>query len=338
VLLVCAALFVQSMRNVSQLDLGFRTDNRLTLAMDPALGGYDEARGRHFFENLLQRVRALPGVLSASTASSLPIGFNNSGSEVFARGQPSAPEERKFSLNNAVDTEYFTAMGIPILQGRAFAEEDAADTRGVAVVNQTLAEELWPGQDPLGRQLSTESPEGPFLTVIGVARNGKYNLPGESPQPYLYLPAAQSYRSERTLLVHTRGEPTEMLPPVRREIRALDPEMALFDVRSMETHIRQGKGAFLFQVGSGLVGSFGLIGILVAAVGLYGLMAYSVSRRTHEIGVRLALGATRSRIVAMVMRRALVLAGLGSAAGLAFAFAFTGSLSNLLVGWAPRTL
>jgi putative ABC transport system permease protein len=336
-LLTCAALFLESLRNFASMDLGFRTDHRLILTTEPGLLDYDEARGRAFHRDLLDRVRALPGVVAASATATVPIGVGNYGTQVWAEGRERREEERHSSIPyNVVDTGYFEVMGTPILRGRGFVDDDGPDSRKVVVVNEVLAERLWPGEEALGRRLSVEGPEGPFLDVVGVARLSRYNLPGEAPQGYLYLPFSQRYRSSRILEVHTEGDPRALIPRIRREIAALDPQMPVYDVRTMETHIREGKGAVLFQFASGIVGSFGLIGVVLACVGLYGVMAYSVTQRVHELGVRMAVGATGARILALVLRQGLVLILAGVAVGLAGAFALTGRFSGLLVGVSPR--
>lgn len=336
VLLICAALFVQSMRNAAGMDLGFRTENRLLLSLDTELQRYDEGRGRLFFRDLLDRVRALPGVRSATLTWMLPISVNNADTKVFAEGQVVTKDSAPLVVfYTVVDTDYFTTLGTPIVQGRGIVPDDKEDSRGAVVVNEYLAERLWPGQNPLGKRLSLESASGPFLEVVGVARNGIYNLPGEAPRGYLYVPFSQNYRAERVLIAHTAGDPLEQLPAIRSQVAALDPELPLFDVRTMETHIRQGKGALVFKLASGLVGGFGLVGMLLAAIGLYGVVAYSVSQRTHEIGVRMALGASPSKILRMVVRQGMTLTLVGIGLGWLGALALTRLVANLLVDISP---
>ena len=180
-----------------------------------------------------------------------------------------------------------------------------------------------------------ESQDGPFLDVVGVAKTSTYNLPGETPGPFLYLPLLQSYRALQTLHVHTEAEPSALVATIRGEIQSRDRDMPLFDVRTMEQHLRGGKAALIFQLGSGLVGSFGLIGVVLACIGLYGVMAYWVSQRVHEMGVRMALGATSKDVLGLVLRHGVTLTVIGVALGLAGAFALTRSFANLLVGVGP---
>jgi predicted permease len=234
-----------------------------------------------------------------------------------------------------VGSDYFRTLDIPLVAGRSFTDHDTETSRGVVIVNQVLADQLWPGQDPLTQRLSVKSPEGPFLDVVGVAKTSVYNLPGETPSPFLYLPSSQSYRGLQTLHVHTEAEPSALVGTIRAEIHSRDPDMGLFDVRTMRTHLREGKAALLFQLGSGLVGSFGLIGLLLACVGLYGVMSYWVTQRVHDIGVRMALGATPRDVLGLVLRQGVTLAAIGIALGLLGAFALTRSFANLLVGIGP---
>lgn len=202
-------------------------------------------------------------------------------------------------------------------------------------LSDAAAERYWPGQDPIGKRLRIDSSGNPAIEVVGIARPAKYILPAEKPRPMLFLPFAQNYVADQVLQLHTQGDPLALVPVIRAQVAALDPEMPIFDVRTMETHIREGKATVLFTLGSSLVGSFGLIGIVLAAVGLSGVIAYSVSRRTHEIGVRMALGASRAQVLGMVMRQGVVLTGIGLIVGGVVALVFTRSFANLLAGVSP---
>lgn len=335
-LLISAGLFVRSMQNFSAMDLGFRTENHLMLTVDAGLRGLREQEGRLFFRTLLDRVRALPGVRSASLGTTVPIGMGQDGTRLYAEGRVASREEQQISVFcSRVASDYFDTMGVPIVAGRPITRDDTEASRGVVVVNEVLAEQLWPGLDPLTQRLSVESQDGPFLDVVGVAKVHVYNLPGEDPWPFLYLPLAQSYRSLRTVHVHTEANPTALAATIRGEIQALDPDMPVFDVRSMENHLREGKAALMLKLGSGLAGAFGLIGLVLACIGLYGVMAYWVTQRVHEMGVRMALGASSGDILSMVLRHAGALTASGVALGLGAAFLLTRSLANLLVGVGP---
>ena len=335
VLLVCAGLFLRSTLNAANEDMGFEMKGRLIVAMDAELRQYDEARGRAFYRQLLERVRALPGVKKASLASFLPIGFNSDADEILLEGAVPDPETLlPFAYVNYVSTGYFESMGMPILRGRDFNENDNQSSKKVVIVNQKMAEQLWPAQDPIGRRFSINGLKGPWLEVIGVTRVVKFQLPAEKPTAGYYTPLLQTYRSEQVLQVHAQGDPLRMAPAVRAEVRALDPDMPTGDVRTLEEHILYGK-AILFHIATAIMGAFGLIGMALAAVGLYGVMAFIVNQRTHEIGVRMALGASGSSVLGMVVRQGLSRAAIGIALGLAGAFAVTRLLANYLLGVTP---
>ncbi len=336
VLLISAALFVQTTRNTVDIDMGFQLENRLVVAMDTEIRQYDEARSRVFYRELLERVRSLPGVLSASTGRFLPIGFGSGFREVYLEGKiPEKDATVTGTFYNVVSTDYFKTMGMPILQGRAFTEDDKEKSRLVTIVNNTMAEKFWPGENPIGKRFSTKGPEGPFLEVVGVTSTVKFAIPSESPKSGIYFPFQQDYRSDLVLHVHTQGNPLPLVSSVRAEIQRLDADMPIWDVRTMEKHIREGK-MILFDYASGMVATFGLIGLILAAIGLYGVMSYAVSQRTHEIGVRMALGASSGSILGMVVRQGLLLTLIGLALGTLAAFGLTPSFANLLVGVSPR--
>jgi predicted permease len=335
VLLVCAGLFFRTTQNAAQLDMGFDRNNRLIVGMDTEILHYDEARSREFYRQLLERIRALPGVISATASAYLPVGFNTGMREILVEGQvPDSVEAMPMAFHNVVQTDYFRTMGMPILNGRELLETDTEESRPVAVINQVMAEQFWPGQDPIGRRFSISGKDGPFLEVVGVTGVVKFSLPAESPAPGYYRPFRQSYRSDQVLIVHTRGEPTNLVSAVRGEIQALDPEMPVWDVRSMEMHILRGKMT-LFHIATGIVAGFGFIGLALAAVGLYGVMAFIVNERQHEIGIRMALGATGAGVLGMILRQAMARTALGIVLGLVGAVAAARLLTNFLVGVTP---
>ena len=344
VLLVTAGLFVRSAVNVKEQDMGFVQENRLLISMDTEMRQYDEARGKLFYRELVDRVRTLPGVRSASTARFLPVGFNNGGRDITMEGEaPDTNRNRRFSFYNVVGVDYFKTMGMPILQGRTFTRDDATtgkeenreNSHLVVIINDTAAEEYWPGENPLGKKVSISGSEGPFREIVGVTRTVKFTLPAESPYPGIYLPYEQMYRSDQTLHVYTEGEPTQMIKAVRAEISRLDAEMPVWDVRSMRDHIQNGK-MVLFNLATKVVGSFGLIGIILAAIGLYGVMSSAVAQQTHEIGVRMALGASTSKILGMVLQQGALLTAIGLILGTIVASFLTPFMASMLVGISPR--
>jgi len=335
VLLVCAGLFLRSTQNAARQDMGFDMKDRLIIAMDTEMRQYDEARGREFYRQLLDRVRSLPGVQAATTSAYLPIGFGSGMREILVEGQvPESDKALPIAFYNVVQTDYFRAMGMPILKGRDFDDNDTPESRPVAIVNSVMAEKMWPGEDPIGRRFSINGVKGPYREVVGVTRVVKFVLPAERPSPGYYLPYRQNYRSDQVLIVHTQGDALRLAPAVRAEVQALDTEMPIWDVRTMEEHILRGK-MVLFHIATALVGGFGGIGLVLAAVGLYGVMAFIVGQRTHEIGVRMALGASPAGVLGMVVRQGLLKAAVGVALGLLGAFAVARLLTNYLVGVTP---
>ena len=342
ILLVTAGLFVRTAFNATKQDMGFVQENRLLVAMDTEMRQYDDDRGKRFYRELLDNVRSLPGVRSASTARFLPVGFNNGGRDITMEGEvPDPNRKRRFSFYNIVGVDYFKTMGMPIHQGRTFTRNDTVDEeengRLVVIINDTAAEEYWPGENPLGRMVSISGSDGPFREIVGITRTVNFTLPSESPHPGIYLPYEQMYRSDLVLHVHTEGNPTQMISAVRAEINRLDPEMPIWDVRSMKDHIQKGK-MVLFNLATKVVGSFGVIGIILAAIGLYGVMSYTVAQRTHEIGVRMALGASAPKILGLVLRQGALLTAIGLALGMVGASFLTPSFASMLVGVGPRDL
>ncbi len=337
ILLISTGLFVRSLDNVSQIDPGFKTENRFMLALDPGLGNYDEPRTRVFFRDLLTRVRAIPGVRSAATAFSVPVGFNQIGGRVYEEGAGEGDKETRNRLitYNTVSSDYFSTMGVRVLDGRAFTDEDRSDTRKVAIVNQRMADLFWPGEEAIGKRISVDSPDGPFREVVGIAATGFYFVPGEAPNPHFYVPYSQYYRSSQILFVQG-NDSNRLLPMIRREVAALDPDMPVSDVRTLRSHLVDGKAAILFRVPAAMLGIFALIGAVLAFTGLYGVIALSVTQRAHEIGVRVALGATTANVVRLISKKGLWLTGIGIVVGLGGTYAVTSIFANLLVGVSAR--
>ena len=335
VLLVSTALFVQSMSNMSEADPGFDMRNRLILTMDTDLRDYEGEKSESFFRDVLDRIRALPGVQAAATARFVPIGFENAFSTIYLEGEGEGlteDEETRQALYNMVSTDYFSTMSIPIFDGRSITERDTDSSRKVTVINQMMADSYWPDQNPLGKRFSMEGPGGPFLEIIGVAKTGFYTVPGESPIPSFYMPMTQKHTAQQTLFVHTLTEPTSLLAAVRTEIRSLDPKMPIFEVRTLESHVKEGKADVLFNLPAKLVGAFAIIGVVLAGLGLYGVMGYSVTQRTHEIGLRVALGSSSAGIIRLILSKGIAIGGAGIGLGLLLSYGLTKTFANLLVG------
>jgi putative ABC transport system permease protein len=329
-LLVAAGLLARSLHAAERVELGFRHEGVLNLHMDVAHLGYPERRGGIFFEEAERRVRAIPGVEDVAFAFTIPMGYIRIRASVQAYGSPRPGGDRVTAGKNIVSAGYFRTMGIPVVRGRSFSPEDAASSHGVAVINGRLGDLLWPGQDPVGRRFSASGPNGPWYEVVGVTQTGRYGTLFEDPQPYFYAFEAQEYLALRVLHIRTSLPPEALAAPVERAIRELEPDLPLYDVQSMTRSLGGGYGLFLVRLGAATSLVFGALGLVLALLGIYGVVAYRASRRTHEIGVRLALGAAPADILRLVLREGvtLVLAGLG--AGLVVSLAGSRVLDRLV--------
>jgi predicted permease len=335
-LLVVAGLFVRSSQNAEHTYLGFDPHNVLNVTMETRTIGFDQPRTEQFFREMRDRIRALPGVESASIGTTVPMGYSNEVSRVFAEGQPQSNQDAApRAFYSAIDPAYFTTMRIPLLRGRLFTDQDTAKTPRVAIVNEAMANKLWPGQDPLGKRFSDAAASGPFLEVVGVARQGKYNDPVDTTTMFYYEPIAQNFRSFVTLQLRTANAPEALIPVVEQQIRSLAPALPLTDVQTMEESLGGANGFFLFRMGSRFTVVLGLLGLVLALVGVYSVISYAASQKTHEIGVRMALGAGRGDILKMVLRQGFVLVGAGLIAGLVLSFLAGRGIGSLLVGVSP---
>jgi predicted permease len=334
VLLVVAGLFVRSLQVAQRIDIGFDPEQVLTLRLDPHQVGYDVDRSIVFYEELERRIRALPGVEHAAFSFSIPMGYMIGGCPLEAEGQPLDALTRPAVAYNSIGTDYFTTLRMPIVRGRAFDVHDVAASAQVAIVNETLATRLWPGQSPLGRRLRVlcfQQANQPWWQVVGVARDSKYIAVFEQPTPYLYLPITQTKPSMRVAQIRSTLPPAELMARVQTEIAGLDPEIPIADVRTMRQAIAGGFGYLLFRVGTLQAAAMGLIGLVLAVVGVYGVVSYGASQRAREIGIRLALGAHPGDVRRLVLRQGARLVIAGVAAGLVVSVAVTRLLTRLLV-------
>jgi putative ABC transport system permease protein len=329
-------LLLRSLREATAIDPGFKADKVLALNLDVSLQGYDAERGAQFYKQLVTRVSALPGVRSADIASRAPLAFGFQRT-VFLEGEVPSEKERGVLVNVAnVGPDYFRTLEMPLASGRPFGAEDTEISPPVAIVNQTMAKRFWPGQEAIGRSFKFPLPngrDGEFtapIRVVGVARNSKYVTLGEQPIPFIYLAARQNYTPAMTLLVRSEGDPSTVLPQLRQEIVNMDPGLPIFNVRPLTTQI---EGAlFLSRVGAFLIAAFGALALLLTTVGTYGVLAYTVTRRVPEIGLRMALGAGPGKILGMVIGNGMTLVGAGIAAGIAASLLLARSLTPILFG------
>ena len=331
-LLACAGFFIRSFQNSANVDMGFRVDHTLMMSVDLGLQGYSEERGQQFYKQISDRVKSLPGVRDASFAAYIPMGYENDIVNVYPDGQPVDNKSRaETSFNNQVQPDYFRAVGVHVIKGREFTEADSATAPKVAIVNETFANKIWPGQDPTGRIFRTEK-DGPAIQVVGLTRTGKYTFLYETPQLFVYFPVAQRYVAAATLMVYSQDDPLRLVGPVRDQIQQLDGSLPVFDVNTMEAHVEYGKPLLPARLGAMLVGAFGMLGLVLATVGVYGVVSYSVSQRTHEIGIRSALGAQRRNVLGMVLKQGMTMALIGTAIGIVLAFLLFRGLHSVLYG------
>lgn len=335
VLLVVAGLFVRSSQNAEHTYLGFDSHNLVNFSMETRTIGYNMPKTQQFFRDLTEHVRALPGVESVSIASSIPMGYSSNNSDAYAEGQTYSDKKAvPQALYNAVDASYFANMHIPVLRGRALNEHDTETSPKVAVVNEAMAKKLWPNEDALGKRFSTKS-GGPLMEVVGIARQGRYNDPADDTTMFYYQPQLQNQKTFVTLQVRTAIAPASIIPMVEQQIQNLAPGLPLTDVQTMDEALGGVNGFFLYRVGSRFTVALGLLGLMLALVGVYSVISYAAAQKTHEIGVRMALGAGRGDILKMVLRQGFVLVGAGLVVGLVLTFIAGRGLGSLLVGVSP---
>jgi predicted permease len=318
-LLAISATLVRGFRNVLTAGPGFRTDRIFLTSFDTQFANYSQDQSLRFYQNLLDRARAAPGVKSAALISSLPMIASESAGIVPEGWQLPAGEHSIGTLCASISDGYFQTMGIPILEGRAVLETDREDTPLVAVVNQHMAHHYW-GANALGKRFQLKDAGQAMVEVVGVAKMAKYLWAGEAPTDFVYLPYRQRAGSKLTLLAESQApDAATVAPPLREAVHGLDPGMPVFDVRTMHDFYTQ-RAVKVTDCLTEVVGAMSAMGMILAMVGLYGLVAYSVSRRRREIGIRMALGADRRSVVWMVLRQGLRLALAGVAVGLVAAF------------------
>jgi predicted permease len=331
-LLACAGFFIRSFQNSARVDMGFRVDHTLMMSMDLGLQGYNEERGLQFYRQLSERVKALPGVRGACFAAYIPMGYENSLVNIFPEGQVIDDKSKtQTAFDDKVQPDYFRTAGVPVIEGREFTDADTASSPKVAIVNDTFAKKIWSGQEAIGKTFRTEK-NGPTIQVVGLTRTGKYLFLYETPQLYVYFPMAQRYVSSGTLMVHSEDDPQRLAGPMREQIKQLDAGLPVFDVTTMEAHVQYGKPLLPARLGAMLVGAFGVLGLVLASVGVYGVVSYSVSQRTREIGIRTALGAQRRNVLGMVLKQGMTMALTGTGVGIVLAFLLFRGLHSVLYG------
>jgi predicted permease len=333
VVLISAGLFVHSLQELGALPLGFRSEGLLMASLDLGLQRYGDERGRQFVERLVERTEALPGVSSASLTLHVPLDYGIQISEVAIDGDIAGSKDGYVSnAYSVVGPRFFETAGIALQRGRAFERNDNQGSRPVAVVNGVMARTLWPGQDAVGKRFRFGR-NGDWTSVVGVAADGKYVMLAEEPRTYFYLPLDQHYRSPITLIVRGASDPSALVKPLQDLLRELDPDLPIFNLRTMERHIRESVfGLMPLRMGATMAAVQGLLGLFLAVMGLYAVVSYAVTQRTHEIGVRMALGAEPGDVLRLVVREGMRLTSVGVAIGLLVAFGVGFGLSRVLYG------
>lgn len=330
-LLTAALLMARSFQRDVAEGTGFTRDHLLLARFDPRLGQYDAARTARFYELLTDRVRVAPGVKSAGLTQCPPLGLDDFAPIAFVPEGRLMPRDREnvTSLMDTVDEGYFETMGVPIVRGRGFVAADTADAPRVAVVNEHLAKRYWPEADPVGKRIRLGNGSGAPVEIVGVAQSIKYSTGPSKPVDFLYLPLRQHPVARMILLLRSTGDPLELVRPLKDVVRALDPNLPLLEVRTYEDVYRYSTvdGP---RVAIRLLGTLGAVGLLLAVAGLYGVVAYNVSRRTREIGIRMAIGAGPSDVLRLVMGKGLALVAAGTAIGLAMGLAVERLMNAML--------
>jgi len=331
-LLVGAGLVVKSLQRLRAIDPGFSTRNVYVTPIALNGTGYDAVRAKTFDDELLRRVRALPGVESAALARLAPLEVKSySSSQIAVDGYVSPPDEQETVEYNEIGPEYFSTIGIPLAAGREFAATDDENGALVAIVNETLAQKYWKGRDPVGTRMQVK---GRWMTVVGVAKDSKYESVREPARAFFYVPLRQSFAVSTTLHVRSEGSAQTLSAEVAREVKSLDADLAAYELVSMEEVVRRATASQ--QAAVKMLALLGGLALLLAAIGLYAVMAYTVSRSARELGLRMALGAGQYDLLRLVMARGVTLTVMGVAVGAAVAIGLTRLMGNLLYQVSPR--
>jgi len=328
-LLVCAGLFTRSLQKAQQSDPGFDPNHVLVASYELSPAGYTRATSIAFNRQLLADLSTLPGVDSVTLADFSPLSFTIHSDYLQLEGYVPHPHESMEISRGIVGPNYFRTLRTTLISGREFTDADTLDSQLVAIVNQAFVDRYWTGEDPVGKQVTDDDQR---FTIIGVARNTKYRLLTYAPEPVIYLPAYQAYRSTQDTTIHLRttGDPRLMASSVEQALHQLNPELPLFNVNPLTTTMRL--GTIFDRVAATFAGSFGFLAMLLAAVGIYGVVAYTTRQRTREIGIRMALGAEKLQIYRLVLRQGLRLTLSGLVVGTALSLAFTRFLKSRLFG------
>jgi len=335
-LLVTAGLFIRSFRNAQSIDTGFDAAHVLTGTVDLATRGYSEARGREFVRALTERLEASPGIVAANAVDILPLTLSNNANYMLRDGDSEPGDGQSpptpIVYMNAVSTGHFRTLRIGLSAGRDFTWQDDADAPKVAIVNETLANKFWPGKNAVGKRLRPTGADASanLVEIIGVVRDSKYVTVGEAPRPFLYRPLAQAYTPQVTLLVRAAATSQSVLPILKEQVRQLDPGLPVFNVATLAD--ATAVSLLPARIAGALLAAMGSLALVLAALGIYGVLSFLVRARTREIGIRVAIGATPATVAAMVVRQTMTWTAGGALLGLTLAFALTRFLGSFLYG------
>jgi predicted permease len=330
-LLILSGLFLRSLANAQHLNLGFDPTNRLLASVDTSLAHHSDEQSKALDARLLEEIRSTPGVVQASSTVFAPLsgGYLGDG-HVYIEGETPTPDyDRPKVFYDSVGSDFFRTMGTPLLAGRDFTERDVNNPVKVAVVNQTFADTFWSGQNPLGKRFKLNSSDSSWLEVVGLVPTGKYRSLAEASQRHVFLAGHSS-----GLVIRTKGDPQQYTQAIRAAIQGLDPNLAVVSVETMEEHL--GFAFYPARMSASLLSLFSVLGLSLAMLGLYGLLAFLVRQRTREIGIRIALGARKFDILSVVMRQGILLVVLGMVLGLSAACAASRVVAGLLYGTSAR--
>ncbi|MGA8982530.1 MAG: ABC transporter permease [Candidatus Acidiferrales bacterium] len=332
-LLVIAGLFTRSLSKAQRTDLGFDPNHVVNLVMDPNEIGYNQAQTRDFYKSLLARVGTLPGVVSASAANSTPMGYYNNGDSLLIDGYQAPPgEPAPSSLYATISGDYFRTMGISLLRGRTFTDADGENAQYVAIVSNEMAKKFWPNTDPIGHHFRMATDDKHSIEVVGVAGDARFQGVTGPINPMFYVPFVQHQlgNSLQILQLRTAGAAETMIPEVERVIESLAPQLPLFDVQTMNRALDTLNGMLFYKIGAVLAAVLGFLGLVLAIVGVYGVVSYAATQKTHEIGVRMALGAQPLDILGMIFREGFLIVAVGLAVGIAGALAASRIVGSFL--------
>jgi predicted permease len=331
VLLVGAGLFLRSLWKLQSIDKGFAGNNVLAVSLNLRLQGYDDKRGAQFYETALEKLSSYPGIQSVSLASALPVSAGGSRMDLGANATKPALDTKVAIEMVTVAPRFFETTGLPLLRGRDFSGVDREKSPPVLIVNETMAKKFWPDKDPVGQSFSDGHTA---YQVVGVARDTKYRNLREAPRNTMYQPLSQSYSPSINLLVSTAGDPVNIAPAIQSQLHAIEPALPVYNIRTLNEHV--GRSLYIERMESLLLAFFGLLALVLTAVGIYGVVAYSVAQRTREVGIRMALGAQKKDVLRLILVKGLALVAWGTGLGVVGCYWLSRLVSGQLYGVSPN--